>query len=301
MQITQFITPDAVSNSANDVAFAQQPTSTLHCDALLGRIKAALKDQGWGVLRGFETSVDAFSQLMNRLCSKVTFDPARQNSSDNTQKVDSGTAAIGLHIENGNTPFVPEVVAFYCASSARVGSETTVCDGHALYQALSPEMRHLFSQTLMVSRTLPAPLWKRYAVNEHPDLQTEADVKEEHLEQILAFAPNLQGRLNQDGSLAYELQVQPIRSSVFSQKPAFANAILGPSFNYEPPKYQLENGVEIGTSLKAELAELAEQLTFDVPWQSGDILVLDNTRVMHGRRAIQDAQNRNILIGMGCA
>jgi len=33
--------------------------------------------------------------------------------------------------------------------------------------------------------------------------------------------------------------------------------------------------------------ELADELTFDIPWQSGDVAVLDNFLVMHGRRPFE--------------
>ena len=202
-----------------------------------------------------------------------------------------------MHTENGNTPFAPDLVAFYCQSSAKVGSETTLCDGHALYQALSEETQTLFSQTLTVSRSLSEVLWKQYAAKEHPALDSIDDVKPEHLDQILKFVPNLRGTLLDDGALHYELDIQPVQKSKFSEHVAFANAVLGPSFNYEPPRYVFANGVEITQSLKDELAEIAEQHTYEMPWQSGDVVIMDNTRVMHGRRPIQDASNRKIYIG----
>ena len=32
------------------------------------------------------------------------------------------------------------------------------------------------------------------------------------------------------------------------------------------------------------VAAIAEELTFDVPWQKGDVALIDNRVVMHGRR-----------------
>ena len=48
----------------------------------------------------------------------------------------------------------------------------------------------------------------------------------------------------------------------------------------------------------ATIRAIAETSTHEINWQDGDIAILDNTRVMHGRRAIADA-NRNLFIGMG--
>jgi alpha-ketoglutarate-dependent taurine dioxygenase len=33
--------------------------------------------------------------------------------------------------------------------------------------------------------------------------------------------------------------------------------------------------------------ELADQLTFDIPWQTGDIALVDNYLAMHGRRPFE--------------
>ena len=43
-----------------------------------------------------------------------------------------------------------------------------------------------------------------------------------------------------------------------------------------------------GTPLNAEdahfVADLAEEITFDVPWKDGDVALVDNYVAMHGRR-----------------
>jgi hypothetical protein len=43
----------------------------------------------------------------------------------------------------------------------------------------------------------------------------------------------------------------------------------------------------------------AERLTVAVSWQQGDVLMLDNTRFMHGRRAITDTAERQIATFFG--
>lgn len=42
-----------------------------------------------------------------------------------------------------------------------------------------------------------------------------------------------------------------------------------------------------------------EALSYAHRWRQGDILMLDNTRFMHGRRAIEDAHARNIVTYFG--
>lgn len=263
------------------------------------QIKQALATDGWILLRGRETDTNTFSHMMNQLCSRLTFDPARQYITEATQKVDAGTGPVGLHIENGNTPLQPDIVAFFSKRSAKKGSQSTVCDGAELWQHMSPELKKKFSQKVTVTRTLPEILWKRY-VAKALDIENPEEVTAENLDAFLKAVPNQKGELSESGELRYELTIEPVLSKNMSSETAFANAILGPSYNYEIPVYRFEDGSEISQELIDELKDLAEQFTHEVQWQDGDIVVIDNKRVMHGRRAIiGPLSERELFIGMG--
>jgi len=101
-----------------------------------------------------------------------------------------------------------------------------------------------------------------------------------------------------DGGITYRLTVLPVRPSALSGGEGFANAVLGPSHNYAAPRYRFEDGEEISQPEIEALRDLAETCTHALNWQDGDVAVLDNTRVMHGRREIIDT-NRQLFIGMG--
>ena len=74
--------------------------------------------------------------------------------------------------------------------------------------------------------------------------------------------------------------------------------MLGPSHNYAPPRYRFNDDDIVSEDEIEEMRALAETCTHEINWQDGDIAVLDNTRIMHGRRAIVDT-NRQLFIGMG--
>ena len=286
--------------NANEILQAHDLHTTDILDAKVTQAcSRQLATNGWVLLRGFEVNLDRFSQLVSKFCSKLTFDPAREYSNQSTQKVDAGIREIGLHIENGNTPFPPDLIGFYSKRSAKHGSQTTICDGVTVYENLSEPLKEKLCQPITVSRNLPENLWKRYAANEHPGVNCVDEVDASHLEQILSIVPNHRGTLNQDGSLHYELDINAVIKSTFNSKKAFANAILGPSFNYEAPHYSFADGSQITDELKHSISELAEQYTKEIPWCDGDIALIDNKRVMHGRRAIIDHENRELFIGMG--
>lgn len=267
-------------------------------DDALAALRARLAEDGWALLRGFDVDMAAFSALTARVCRRITFDPARAMAEDNTQKVDAGLGSIGLHIENGNTPVCPDVVLFYSARAAFEGSQTTICDGREVAARFDEDRRARWSRPVTVRRRLPEPLWKRYLANEHPAISRPEEVREEHILQFQAAIPNQSFQLNDDGSLDYGLTIAPIRASNLSGGAGFANAILGPSHNYEPPTYAFADGEVVGADEIEEIRAIAEDCTHEINWQDGDVAVIDNTRVMHGRRAIVDAE-RQLFIGMG--
>ena len=266
--------------------------------AILERVRADLERDGWTLLRGFQPDMADFSALTKALCRKITFDPARDYGDANTQKVDAGTGPIGLHIENGNTPVCPDIVAFFSPVAAFEGSQTTVCDGRAVHDAMSADQKTRWQQPMVVERYLPEDLWKRYLANEHPAISRPEEVTPKHIEEFRAAIPNQDFDMLDDGGIKYRLTVSPVRGSSLSGGQGFANAVLGPSHNYAPPRYSFADGEAIGTDEIEGLRTLAETATHEINWQDGDIAVLDNTRVMHGRRAIVD-NNRQLFIGMG--
>jgi len=264
----------------------------------IAAVQSYLAQDGWALLRGFQPNMAAFSGLTTRLCKSITFDPARENTDETTQKVDAGLGPIGLHIENGNTPICPDIVTFFCTKAAFEGSQTTICDGRRVFEAFDDGLKARWSQNMTVTRTLPETLWKRYLANEHPALTNPSDVKMEHILQFKAAIPNQDFTMNDDGSLEYRISLAPVRPSSVSKGLGFANAILGPSHNYEQPSYTLEDGSPVTDEEIESLRNIAETCTVEINWQDGDIAVIDNTRIMHGRRAIKD-RNRQLFIGMG--
>jgi len=265
--------------------------------------KQHLSKNGWVLLRGFNTDLNKFSELLQQFCQQLTFDPAREFADKTSQKVDAGKNAVGLHIENGNTPFPPKYVSFYSAKSAKSGSQTTVCDGKELYNNMSVELQQKWSQKVTVSRQLPANLWRKYVVDQHPAVNAIDEVEDKHLNDFIAANPNQRGTINSDGSLDYQLDIQPCLTNAIDEQSnamAFANAILGPSFNYEKPKYTFANGEQVSDVMIKETAKLAEKYTHEVTWQDGDVVVIDNKRVLHGRRAIDgELADRQLYIAMG--
>lgn len=261
-----------------------------------------LAEAGYLVLRGFEPSVEQFSGLVRSVCTRTMLDPAREFSSGKAvQQVDIGTDSIGLHVEHGTNPLAPDLSWFFCSSAARKGSQTTVCDGYRVWDALDSETRDLFrSQDLVYERNLEEQKWRSIASYVLDGAKPDEDITVDDLiELAAAFGDKFEVRPNSDGSIYYVYQVPAVHPTLFGERPAFANSILGPSFHYEKPHIGLADGSELSAEVVSEIEKVSTEFTDDIEWQSGDVAIVDNTRVMHGRRAIEDVAGREIFVALG--
>ena len=249
-------------------------------------IKNLVSEHGVVVLRDFNFSLDSFSKLVNDTSSSVTLDPARTFHSDVAQKVDAGTNSVSLHIENGNSPFTSDLAWFYCEHAAKKGSQTTYCDGVQAWRLFPDSLKKRFEgKKLVYKRNVSEKNWKAF-------LHFHSQEDNLKYEQLVDFTKDMDidVTLNEDQSIKYTYSTTPTLETKQGTL-AFANSILGPSYNYEKPKIYLDD-VEIDDELLNEVEKLTEQCTYDLLWQKGDVLIVDNKRVMHGRRKIEDTERQ---------
>lgn len=246
-----------------------------------------LQKHGAILFRGYDTSLASYSDLIAKLSIKVTCDPARKASLPNTQLIQAGVDAQGFHCENATLPFWPHLQWFYCNVAPHKGSQTTLCDGFEVKNCLRvPTLKLFQSKKIQLSRNIPEHLWKKYVMVE---LGIPIDlVNSEHLKQISALVPGANFTLNNDGSVYLRLLTYAAHKTLFSKRIAFANSILTPSYNYEKPKITFENEKEIPADILNEITDVTNKLAVEINWEHGDMLVIDNTSVMHGRRKIDD-------------
>lgn len=253
-----------------------------------------LATAGFVVFRGFEPDLESFSAFVHAHSSRITLDPARSfHGGDVAQKVDAGTAAVGLHIENGNSPFAPDLTWFFCEKAASSGSQTTVCDGYRVWDAFSEDARSAFSQEIVYSRRVDEPKWKAFVRHHLGDDKPADEVTVEDMRALATGSGKTTIELLEDRGIRYDFQIPAAHATLFGTRLSFANSILGPSYNYEKPRITFADGSELSTQLMIEVQELTDKLTEDLDWRDGDVALIDNTRVMHGRREILDT-NRTI-------
>lgn len=267
-----------------------------HHFASLGKseLYELLGHYGVVLLRNCIHNPEDFSSYVRQNSSRLSLDPARVMVGGAAQLVDAGRQEIGLHCENGNSPFWPDITWFYCQEAPRKGSQTTLCDGEKVLAKLSPACRSFFEQNpIRYSRTVAGDKWRRLVCHYSAALSDPAAVSINDLMQIVGNDPQTVITFNpDDDSIHYAFSTPAILVSEFSQRPAFANSILGPSFNYEVPVIDTASGQPIPAEFLAEIATVSAQYTYPVGWRDHDMVMIDNRRVMHGREAIVDERRR---------
>ena len=91
-----------------------------------------------------------------------------------------------------------------------------------------------------------------------------------------------------------------IAYSLVQQCQAFGNFLLFARFNNGRTGFPLlDDGSVVPDDWLIAIKRVADTLAVPVRWQEGDVLMLDNSRYMHGRTAITDATERRIATFFG--
>lgn len=246
------------------------------------------------LFQGFPSDLETFSEFVKAHSSRVTLDPARSfHGGKVAQKVDAGEAAMGLHLENGNSPFRPDLTWFFCEKAASKGSQTTVCDGYRVWDRASESARRQFQeQDIVYHRRVDEQKWKFFVYHHIAGATPMEEIRIEHLLALVNEQRSTTITAEPDGSIRYSFRTPAAHPTLFGSQLAWANSIFGPSYNYEAPRILFADGRDLPAELVAEMHALTSELTEDIDWQDGDIALIDNTRVMHGRRAIEDRSRK---------
>lgn len=251
------------------------------------------KSSGVLLFRGFDLEKDAFVSYTESLTpdfqdySGGAYAREKIDGNDTVLSVTGHRQffAVPMHGEMFYTKYRPTVLWFYCVEPPVSGGETTVCDGIALYNRLSPRSRELFdNQPISYIRHYQDGDWQKiYLTDSIDEVAAVCDKRD------TAFTYH-----EEDGSISTRYTCSAITTPLYTDRPAFVNNIL-PVLVQEAngnthSLVRFADGERIPEDVVAEIRELAEELTIGVEWQKGDLVMVDNSRLMHGRRAFNDTQ-----------
>lgn len=201
------------------------------------------------------------------------------------------THAVPLHGElYFQFPAPPQVLWGYCYTTGHSErGELLLCDTLELFKAFSPSVQELLiKHKIKYVRQHSEEVWKQiYLTDNFEELK-------QHFEAL-----GVECELSEDQSIKTTFTCSALRD--YGGLPAFVNNIYPfgyrQTFNIEESKARLylDNGELFPREVFSEIWEVAQKLTFGWEWQTGDIILVDNTRMMHGREKIQ-IPGREILV-----
>lgn len=256
---------------------------------------AAYKQFGALLLRGFDVNLDAFRNLTARLCTGAVFNesPGRHviDPERNIQTVNLGSAAFPLHPELSREPWKPDICFFWCMQAPSAGGETTICDGAEIVKRLPPQVYDAFASRRLRYQQPATPAECAFWLG-------DAEPSDAALATPPPHCPYTFERVN--GKVQRYFLAPALHETMFGNARAFGNFLLFGRYlkglRFFPT---FENGEVVSDALLNEVKAVADVIETPVAWQSGDIVILDNTRFMHGRRAITDAEERRIATYFG--
>lgn len=196
--------------------------------------------------------------------------------------------AIPLHGEMFYTRPYPRTLFFCCIRPADAAGQTTICDGVSIWNALPEDIRAVLVENKLRYRRIYADdAWKK--VYQSDDLAYVRALCEEAGVTFIEHP---------DGSI----ETIHVTNAWHDHKAgrAFVNsALVWAAREYlahiDDSQVRFEDGSEIPKEMLYRIHELAERLTLDIDWEPGMVAIVDNTRVMHGRRAYEDTE-RDIIM-----
>jgi len=234
------------------------------------------KQHGVILFRGFNFGIKEFERFADQFGeSEAGLHPSLQGTS---RDVFVGRASLGPHAELAYTPWPPDLLWFYCERPASQRGRTTAYDGIRFLNELDPATLELFrSKKLLFSQFFTPQSWRERFAKTQPETIA--------LLQSYGAAAEFKGHC-----LNTKYAVSAIQKTKFGGRDAFVNSVVHALDDLDFYGMTFEDGqpipVEVGQSLRA----IAARLEVAMPWASGDFAVLDNSRVMHGREAYEDAE-----------
>ena len=214
--------------------------------------------------------------------------------------------SIPMHNEMSYTRSWPMKLWFHCVVPAATGGETPFADSALVFQRLSESTQRAFAEKgVMYVRNFGGGVdlsWQD--VFQTTDrAAVEKFCRESGIEYEWRSDDRLRTRQRCQGVARHPVTGEMIFMNqahlfnVHSLIPAVRDAMLSSFGKADLPRNAyFGDGSDIPTAVLDEITRVYDETSIAFPWQAGDIMMLDNMRVAHGRRPFTGA--RKIVVAM---
>ncbi len=260
-----------------------------------------LATSGAILFRGFPlTTTDDFDQFI-RAFGFANFRYAESLSNAvrvvRTDRVFSANEApaevpIHLHHEMAQTPVFPGKLFFFCEIAAETGGATPLCRSDLLFERLSQEAPKFATDCehkgLKYTNVMPGHDDPSSGMGRSWQSTFSAESRED--------AERRMGELNyswewlDDDCLRATTPALPAVWELGPGRKSFFNQLIAAACGWKDSRNDPSRAITFGDGQPldheavSQAVELSKRFTFDVPWQAGDVALVDNIITMHARR-----------------
>ncbi|HVR10232.1 MAG TPA: TauD/TfdA family dioxygenase [Thermoanaerobaculia bacterium] len=276
-----------------------------------GGLEGELQVHGAILFRGFTVgSIADFERFAESVCPDLYGeyqDLPREKGGNKTYQSTPYPAdrTILFHNESSHMHRWPLKQFFHCVVAAREGGETPIVDGREIYRKLAPEIIDEFSaKQLMYVRTFMEGFdvsWQEFFRTEDHE-EVERYCRDHGIE--LEWRPSgLRTRQIAPAVARHAVTGEPV---FFNQIQLHHRACLEPDLREAleavlgddlPRNVLFGDGTMIPDSVVAEITALYWRCAVVLPWEAGDVFMLDNMLCSHARNPF--AGPRKIVVAMG--
>jgi len=200
--------------------------------------------------------------------------------------------SIFLHHEMAQTPLYPSKLFFSCLIAPETGGATPICRSDIVLERLSdaePKLvQALREHGVRYSNTMPAmddPLsgqGRSWRSTLSCDTRDNAEARLDKLGYSYVW--------NSDDTLRVTSPALPAIWRLPDGTESFFNQLIAAFRGWKDARNDPSKSVTLGNGEPLDIKalqtaiDIADELSFDLNWQKGDVALLDNYRVMHGRR-----------------
>lgn len=266
------------------------------------RLFETLSDSGTVLFRGFPLSgpedfdafIDAFGESGFTYKESLS-NAVRVNLTERVFTANEAPPEVGiyLHHEMAQTPLYPSKLYFFCEIAADDGGETPVCRSDVLLDRMK-ELEPEFVQACrdkLVKYSLVMPSVDDPESGQGRGWQSTLGVETRAEAEARLEKLGYSWKWLEDGSLRTTTPALPAIREADNGREAFFNQLIAAFLGWADishtgvHKIAFGDGTPIPADVMQRVCDLAEDLIVDLPWQAGDVALVDNYQVMHGRRS----------------
>lgn len=197
-----------------------------------------------------------------------------------------------IHHEMAQTPIYPRWIMFFCEKAADEGGATQICRSDWLYERLAAEcpqfIRDCEQKGLKYSHVMPGEDDATSGMGRSWGKTLEAGSKEAAEQRLREL--NYSFEWLDDNCLRVTTPMLPAVREVAPGRKTFFNQLIAAYGGWKDSRNDPADAIRHGDGSKLDAngvqkaIDISEELSFEAEWQDGDVALIDNTVVLHGRR-----------------